>query len=197
MPLRIAVLTLLLCSAVHAEAPRATVSALPAAPAPGKWELWASTLGGYHFDAGGGGGQGSLGVTYRLAPWLQPELGLGAGMYARPADFVLRIAAGARVQLPREGVAPYLWLAANHLHEVGFDEAKADPLGAALSYSRAVRHRQGFEAGLGVNIPLDDGGSRAGKQRWDLSFRLSALGMIDSGGPRTWALAELGLGLPL
>ncbi len=168
------------------------------APQHPRWALWLNTLGGAH-SGGGPGGAGSLGVTYRILPWLQPELSVGAGaLSAAPVDFFNRIVFGVRLNLPREGVQPYLWLAAPHIHEVSLEKAAADPVGAVLSLSRTVTHRQSLEAGLGINVPFHTGATQGSPgQRWEFSARVTGIGFVDSSGSRGWVAAELGLGLPL
>ncbi|MFN7135039.1 MAG: hypothetical protein ACK4N5_23385 [Myxococcales bacterium] len=165
---------------------------------PSRWTLWLNTLGGAH-SAGGGGGVGSLGVTWKPLWWLQPELAVGVGAQrAAPLDFINRFVFGTRLNFAREGATPYLWLAAPHIHETALAAAQRDPVGAVLSLSRTVHHRQAGELGFGVDVPFRTGVSSFNDgQQWNVSARLSGIGFLDANGPRAWVAAEVGLGLPL
>jgi hypothetical protein len=116
------------------------------------WEIYAGALGGLRVDTRGGGGVGFIGVNRRF--WIfRPEIALGLGAYAQPADMLTTIRIGTRIELPLSGsIRPYAWVAFAHNHESSFVHVRMDFFGHLFGLSHeGVGHRSGLDLGLGVS----------------------------------------------
>ena len=177
---------LLVAAALLSQTPAVTDAPPPApSPDPPKWEVYSALIGGIRPDASLGGGGGALiGVNRRLTSWLRPEIAVGLGAYAGPGQLVTLIKIGTRLEWPNDArLKPYLWLAFAHNHEVGFDDAKRNPISSALGLSEdGVNHRSGIDTGLGLSLDLPKG--KEAKFAGRLNARASMTNLLGSGPPR-------------
>jgi hypothetical protein len=141
------------------------------------------------------GGQGGIG--YRFARTVAIDF-LG---WVEPATVDRRLNTGVTVgvtgTLPFETIRPSLRLYFVHQHEEGIVSVKEQPFGALLGVGAGIRHRAGFGARLGVEIPLSKRAAQTPKKR----VEWFALAAIDTNyfpdaalGPRAYFGATGGLG---
>ena len=110
----------------------------------------------------------------------------------------MAIKIGARLEWPSDArIKPYLFLAFAHLHELGWEDAKADPIVGLLGLSshgdHGVHHRSGLDSGLGLSIDLTRhlAGSSFGAR---LNLRASMTSLMGEGPSRYLDLmASLGM----
>jgi hypothetical protein len=151
------------------------------------WELFVGVAGGLRTDHPGGGAVGLVGINRRVFSWLRPELSVGLAMYATPLDAVIPIKIGTRLEWPSDAwIKPYLFVAFAHLHELGWEEAKADPITGLLGLSshgdHGVHHRSGLDSGIGVSADFPHfKGSRFGGR---LNLRASVTHLLGEGPSR-------------
>ncbi len=149
---------LLVLSTMISQAPAVEEVVLEAAPS--RWEVFVGLAGGLRTDSLGPGGIGLIGINRRVFSWLRPELSVGLGLFTAPLDALVAIKIGTRLEWPSDArIKPYLFLAFAHLHELGWEDAKADPITGLLGLSSShgdhgVHHRSGLDSGLGVSLDL-------------------------------------------
>ena len=176
---------ILITAALLSQTPAVTDAPAPAPPEVPKWEVYAGVLGGIRPDAALGAGGGALiGVNRRITSWLRPEIAVGLGAYSGPGELVTVIRIGTRLEWPSDArLKPYLWLAFAHNHEVGFEDAKRNPVTSALGLSEdGVNHRSGLDAGLGLSFELPR--AREATFAGRLNARASITNLLGSGPPR-------------
>jgi hypothetical protein len=119
---------------------------------------------------------------------------IGLGAYSGPGELVTVIRIGTRLEWPGDArLKPYVWLAFAHNHEVGFDDAKKNPVSSALGLSEdGVNHRSGLDTGLGLSFDLPK--AREAMFAGRLNVRASLTNLLGSGPPRYLDLT-LSLGL--
>jgi hypothetical protein len=123
---------------------------------PKVWEAWVGVMGGMRLADPSGGGAVAVGFNRKFA-FVRPEVMIGLGAYAAPADMLTVIRIGARVEWPwgERPFKPYLWLAFAHNHESGFSDVAKNPIAQVFGLSeQGVHHRSGAEAGLGFAYEL-------------------------------------------
>ena len=168
---------LLVVAALLSQAPVAEVEA---APEPPKWEIFVGLTGGLRPDTVTGGGIGLLGINRRIFSWLRPEISVGLGLYEGPLDAVVAIKIGSRIEWPSDSrVKPYVFVAFAHLHELGWEYAKADPVTGILGLSshadHGVNHRSGIDTGLGLSFDLRNLAGSSFGFRFNLRATLTSL----------------------
>ncbi len=116
---------------------------------------WPGTSVGPRFTDGGTA-LGSLGISYRLNDWIEPEAFVGMGLHGFDDIQVIdRFSFGSRFVLPVDGLRPFLWLALHHEHQAQWGAVLKNPVGASLGISAVgVAHYTGAEAGVGVAVPV-------------------------------------------
>jgi hypothetical protein len=141
--------------------------------------------------AGDGSGFVSIRLGYRFVDLVAPYF-LGRLGYANTNERLLEmIQIGAQVWA-RIGIArPYLRFGLVHQHEEPWASVKADGFGALAGVGDGIRHRFGFDGGLGVDIPF--------KQYKAWQFYASVEGLLtgfppDNKGPVFYGGGTLGLG---
>lgn len=173
----------------------ASVSESAAAPEPPPlWEAFIALSGGAQPEYGAFAGTGRIGLNRKVTSWLRPELQLFSGGSNGPNTFFNGIRLGTRLELPREGAIPYLWLGFAHAHETSFENARRAPVSVSLGLSEdGVIHRTGLDVGLGVAWEFSK--VRPGTLPGRLGLRASMVSLLGSGAPRTFeALATFGVG---
>lgn len=91
----------------------------------------------------------------------------------------------------RGDVAPYLRLAIAHQHEETLSVVADEPFGAVFGIGDGIRHRGGFEGGLGIDLSIwrGEGFSAYGTLSAQLAW------FYDPRGPHVYAGGGAGLGL--
>lgn len=128
----------------------------PASPSARRFEINTGASLGLRPEAGTWGGTGTVGISFRVLPFLRPELVLGTGLYDGPFDLVTFLRVGVRGELPIEfPLRPYLWVAFAHNHETQMAHVAQHPVDAILGTSdHGVGHRTGVEFGLGASFDV-------------------------------------------
>jgi hypothetical protein len=163
----------------------------PSADTP--WEVWMGVLGGVHPDSMGGGAVGELGIDRKVGRYFRPEFDIGLGAYAAPTLVQTHFRIGTRVEYPRRGIVPYLWVAFAHQHESAWSDFVSEPLADLLTLSmHGVNHRSGVELGGGASydFPRLADGRLAGR----VGLRATMVQLWGIGPPRyAELLATLGV----
>ena len=116
---------------------------------------WPGTAFGPRFTDGGVG-LGEIGVSYRLADWIEPEAVIGTGVHGvDDVQVVDRFSFGSRFVFPVDELRPFVWLALHHEHQAQWSAVMANPVGSTLGISeKGVAHYTGGEVGIGVAVPV-------------------------------------------
>ena len=125
-------------------------------PKPPTAEIQLSALAGGQGSAWRSDVSGFVGLRFgfRFKDIVAPYLMLRAG-YGNTDQRVLELLQlGVQVWAKIGSTRPYARFGLVHQHEEPWSAVKADPWGALLGVGDGIRHRGGFEGGLGVDIPF-------------------------------------------
>ena len=139
---------------------------------------------------GDGGGFTSLQLGYRFADIAAPYFLGRLGYSVVDSRMLMMVALGAQLWGRLGNTRPYARIAFVHQHEEPMPAMEADPLGAMVGVGDGIRHRFGFEGGLGLDVPFYRSGA------WELHGRFEGLctGFPDPRGPAIYGGGTAGLG---
>ncbi len=119
------------------------------------WELSVGVTGGIRSGGLGAVGSGIAALDYKVGSYFRPEIQVGLGAYGAPFELGSRLRVGTRIEYPRDGVVPYVWIAFAHQHESTWTNVRSDPVPLVLGLSEnGVNHRSGGEVGLGLSYDI-------------------------------------------
>jgi len=137
--------------------------------------------------------EGALRSGFEFADIGSIEVQGRLGYAAVDQRMLMLLGLGTRLCIPIEPFTPYLRLSFIHAHEVPVAAMEHDPVLHVLGVGDGIRHRFGFEAGLGAKYTfaqINDDTSL------DASVEALVDGFPDDGkGPSLYGSAGLGLGL--
>jgi hypothetical protein len=150
-----------------------------AIPARAAWELAPGLSAGFRPGTSGGGGMGTLSVSYRASERWTFAITGAAGGYLAPADAMALVAFHARwfpesLQFP--GAAPFVEAGFVHAHEIPWAEFREEPATATAGVCECIHHRTGLSVGAGVSVPLP------GSLPVSLVARTAAIGLLPHAG---------------
>lgn len=129
----------------------------------------------------------------RVNQWLMPYLQLRVGYGSVDQRMLTLLSLGAQVRPFGRigGVEPYARLAWSHQHEESLSVVSDDPFGALFGIGDGIRHRGGFDGGLGFDFPIDrfEGG------RFYTAVELSTVWFYDDRGPHWYVSGGALLGV--
>src|SRR5690242_13368529 len=135
-------LTLLLAAALTGAPAEAVSSSSVARTEETPWEFFTAMSGGVQPGSGAGVVTGRIGLTRRLTPVVVPELHLLASVAPGAENMGSGLRLGARFELPREGLRPFVYVSFAHMHEAGFEHLAMAPVAMILGLSEhGVVHR--------------------------------------------------------
>jgi hypothetical protein len=171
---------LVLIASVYAAGPARAGEVQVEALAGGQGSSWRSD----------GAGFVGLRFGYRFKDVVAPYLMLRAG-YANTDERVLEmLQLGVQVWAKIGSVRPYARFGVVHQHEEPWAAVKADAFGALLGVGDGIRHRGGFDGGLGVDVPFQ--AYKGFQFHWSVEAMLT--GFPDPRGPALYAGGIAGIG---
>jgi hypothetical protein len=172
--------------------PPPSPSAAPAPRKPRGTDIQLSALAGGQGSAWRSDVSGFVGLRFgvRFKDIVAPYLMLRAG-YGNVDQRVLELLQlGVQVWARIGSTRPYARFGLVHQHEEPWSAVKADAFGALLGVGDGIRHRGGFEGGLGVDIPFKE------HKSFEVHATIEALvtGFPDKRGPAVYGGGIAGVG---
>jgi hypothetical protein len=147
--------------------------------------------GGILSDWRGDGGVGSsLRIGYRFADLIAIDALTRLGYSTVDKRVITYLSLGSTIYAKIGPLRPYGRLALVHQHEEPTTAVKEDPFGALFGVGDGIRHRGGFGAGLGADLPF----RRDGSLEWTVGADLTGTYLPDPRGPRWYAMLGLYIG---
>jgi hypothetical protein len=138
-----------------------------------------------------GAGFGSLQLGFRFADIVAPYFSVRLGYGTVDQRLLTLVQLGAQVWAKIGRVRPYARFGLVHQHEESMAAAAMDKFGALFGVGDGIRHRGGFEGGIGADFPF-----RRYKS-WEFKATVEGIvtGFPDPRGPSVYGGALAGLGV--